>query len=45
MVICKCKRCSKVAPRLNKAATDNKIKGLYFMGTAKNKMVGEYHDT
>jgi hypothetical protein len=45
MVICKCKKdAQRLHHALNKAATDNKIKGLYFMGTAKNKMVGEYYD-
>jgi hypothetical protein len=45
MVICKCKRdAQRLHHALSKAASDNKIKNLYFMGTANKKMCGDYYE-
>jgi hypothetical protein len=45
MVICKCKKdAQRLHHALNEAATENKIKALYFMGTAGKGMLGEYYD-
>jgi len=46
MVICKCKKdAQRLHHELNKASTDNKIKNLYFMGTATDKKVlGDYYE-
>lgn len=45
MVICKCKRdAQRLHHALSKAAKDNKIKNLYFMGTANKKMCGDYYE-
>lgn len=45
MVICKCKKdAQRLHHELAKAAKDNKIKNLFFMGTANKKMCGDYYD-
>jgi len=45
MVICKCKKdAQRLHHALAKAAKDNKIKNLFFMGTANKKMCGDYYD-
>lgn len=45
MVICKCKRdAQRLHHALAKAAKDNKIKNLFFMGTANKKMSGDYYE-
>jgi hypothetical protein len=45
MIICKCKKdAQRLHHALNKAATENKIKSLYFMGTAGKGMLGEYYE-
>jgi len=45
MVICKCKRdAQRLHHALAKASKDNKIKNLFFMGTANKKMCGDYYD-
>jgi len=45
MVICKNKKdCQRLHHALAKAATDNKIKSLYFMGTAGKGIIGEFYD-
>lgn len=45
MVITKCKKdAQRLHHALSKAATDNKIKGLYFMGTARKKLISDYYD-
>ena len=45
MVICKCKEdAQRLHHILHKTAKDNKIKGLYFMGTARKKMITDFYD-
>ena len=45
MVICKCQLdAQRLNHALSKAAIDNKIKSLYFMGTARKKMLGDYYE-
>jgi len=45
LVICKCEEdCQRLNHALAKAANDNSIKSLYFMGTARKKMLGDYYD-
>lgn len=45
MVITKCKKdAQRLHHALSKAATDNNIDGLYFMGTARKKMISDYYD-
>ena len=45
MVICKCKKdAQRLHHALAKAVTDNKIKNLFFMGTANKKMCGDYYE-
>jgi len=45
MVICKCKRdAQRLHHALGKAAKDNRIKNLFFMGTANKKMCGDYYE-
>lgn len=45
MVICKCKRdAQRLHHALAKAAKANKIKNLFFMGTANKKMCGDYYE-
>lgn len=45
MVICKCEvDAQRLNHALAKASIESKFKSLYFMGTAKNKMLGDYYD-
>lgn len=45
MVVCKCKRdAQRLHHALSKAAKDNKIRNLFFMGTANKKMCGDYYE-
>jgi len=45
MVICKCKKdAQRLHHTLAKAASDNKIKNLFFMGTSNKKMAGDYYE-
>ena len=45
MIICKCKKdAQRLHHALAKSAKDNKIKSLYFMGTANAKMISDYYD-
>lgn len=45
MVICKCKKdAQRLHHTLANAAKANKIKNLYFMGTANKKMCGDYYE-
>ena len=45
MVICKCKKdAQRLHHALASAAKDNRIKNLYFMGTANKKMCGDYYE-
>lgn len=45
MIICKCKLdAQRLHHALAKAVADNKIKNLFFMGTAGKKMCGDYYE-
>jgi hypothetical protein len=45
MVICKCKSdAQRLHHALAKAASNNQLKKLYFMGTAGKKMCGDYYE-
>jgi len=45
MVICKCKKdAQRLHHTLAKAGSENKIKNLFFMGTAGKKMCGDYYE-
>tara|TARA_R110000796_G_scaffold18980_2_gene57132 strand:+ start:4588 stop:5247 length:660 start_codon:yes stop_codon:yes gene_type:complete len=45
MVICKCKEdAQRLHHKLSDACVANKINSIYFMGTAKDKMISDYYD-